>query len=167
MGEMENSEFIKLYEAVTDAVFVDILRANRVSTIHGLQYIAQCGCLPGGQLAFGYQFEKIQIGVSRFGRKPMLDPEISPLMIQAFELSAKGIPDHLIPEMTGLEKFLTTDGKKVPATRLNRLFTNRIYIGEFTFGGEIYTNIYPAIITKELFDVVQDRRRKSHSLAIR
>jgi hypothetical protein len=50
----------------------------------------------------------------------------------------------------------------------NHFFQNRAYIGEYEFMGKTYTNIYPAIISKELFDAVQKQiQKKSKTLTSR
>lgn len=127
----------------------------RVNTKRGLRFIADQGCLPTGLLAKGYNFVKVQIsetmkkqdGTPRTGRKPVIDPEIEPLIVTAFEMKATGAPNTAIAEKTSL--FPANSGS------WNTFFRNCAYMGEYEFDGEIFRNIYPAIISRELFEAVQ------------
>ena len=105
-----------------------------------------------GKIGKGYRYEEIQIatyhdGTPRMGRKPILDPEMAPLIVKAFEMKARGAPYKVISQQTGLYG--------LHSGAWNHFFANRIYIGEYEFRGEVFTNIYPALISRELFEAVQ------------
>lgn len=141
-----------VFEALLDWKNEQDLIDIRAGTIRGLRYIATCGCLPTGQICLGYTSNVKPIGVKksgalRMGRKPEIDPVKGPLVIRAFELKASGAPNEIISRETGLYK--ASNGA------WNNLFTNRAYIGEFEFHGEIFSNVYPALVSRELFDAVQ------------
>lgn len=149
-----------LYEALKDWMNERFLIDLRANTIRGLRYIVEQGCLPGGQLCKGYTFQEIPIGTyhngsPRMGRKPQSDPAIAPLVVKAFEMRARGAPYAAISRETGL--YGPQPGS------WNHLFRNRAYIGEYEFQGEIFTNVYPAIISKELFEAVQRNLPKRQS----
>jgi DNA invertase Pin-like site-specific DNA recombinase len=143
-----------IFESLTDWKNEQYLIDLRANTIRGLRYVAERGCIPVGTVCHGYIAKSIQIGAYRdgrlrFGRKPEIDPKAAPLVVQAFEMKAQGAPHSAISEKTGLYPPL--------AGSWEHLFGNHAYIGEFEFQGEVFTNIYPAIVTKELFDAVQKR----------
>jgi site-specific DNA recombinase len=150
----------RIYEALIDWKNEQLLIDIRMNTMRGLRYIAEQGCLPVGKVAKGYTFGEKQIGTHhdgtpRMGRKPEPDPEVAPRIVKAFEMKARGAPYAAISKETGL--YGPGSGS------WNHLFRNRIYTGEYEFHGEVFTNIYPAIVSKELFEAVQkclpERRR--------
>lgn len=146
-----------IFEALIDWQNERFLRDIRANTIRGLRFIVEKGCLPNGQICKGYRVQRIELGTyrdgtPREGRKPELDSEVAQLVETAFEMKARGTPHALIAEKTGLY------GPKSSAW--GHLFRNRIYIGEYTFQGEVYTNVYPALISPELFEAVQKRLPK-------
>ncbi|GAB4537132.1 MAG: hypothetical protein Kow0063_23450 [Anaerolineae bacterium] len=151
----------RIFEALVDWKNEQFLMDLRVNTIRGLRFIAERGCLPVGTVTKGYIFQEVQIGTyrdgtPRMGRKPEPDPEVAPLIVKAFEMKAHGAPHAAISKETGL--YAPTSGSWY------HFFRNRVYIGEYEFHGEVFTDIYPAIISKELFEAVQrrtpDRRSK-------
>ena len=54
-----------------------------------------------------------------------------------------------------------SNGREFKAPALQRLLTNRKYIGEFKFKDQINTTMYPAIIDKNIFDKVQEKLTKN------
>ncbi|MBI5054099.1 MAG: recombinase family protein [Chloroflexi bacterium] len=139
--------------------FLIDLRAN---TIRGLRLIVESNCLPGGALCKGYTFKEKQIaiqkdGTPRMGRKPTINPQIAPLVVKAFEMKAQGAPHSVIAKETGL--YPAKSGS------WEHLFRNPVYIGEYKFQGEVFKNVYPEIVSKELFAEVQKRiPRREHRL---
>ena len=147
----------RIFEALIDWKNERFLKDLRANTIRGLRYIAEQGCLPGGKMCRGYTTREVQIGTRhdgtpRMGRKPELDPDVEPLVVKAFEMKARGAPYAAISRETGL--YSPKSGS------WNHLFRNRVYIGEYKFQGEVFTNVYPGIISKELFETVQKRLPK-------
>lgn len=121
-------------------------------TRDGLLYTAKQGCLPTGQPCKGYVTTRKQIGIfrdgmPRMGRKPELDPEIAPLVIVAFEMKLQGASTVALANATGLYP--------PGSSAWSHFFRNRAYIGEFLFQGQIFTNVYPLLVPKELFEAVQ------------
>lgn len=150
----------RIFEALIDWKNEQQLIDVRVSTMRGHHFIAEQGCLPTGKPAKGYTFHKIPIatykdGTPRMGRKLEPDPTVTLLIVKAFEMKARGAPYSAISKETGL--YGPGSGS------WNHFFRNRIYIGEYEFHGEVFTDIYPAIVSKELFEAVQkslpERRR--------
>jgi DNA invertase Pin-like site-specific DNA recombinase len=162
--EIPSGGFGRIFEALihwkNDQFLID-LRAN---TKRGLRYIAEKGCVPVGSICKGYVAIEEPIGICkdgtpRLGRKPIVAPEVAPLIIRAFEMKANGASHDLIFQKTKLY-----DSK---SGSWDYFFRSRIYVGEYEFLGEVFTNIYPPIISKELFDAVQKRipKRQVYRLA--
>lgn len=148
----DDSPFAPMFETFFDLMGQQYLVDIRVNTIRGLRYIAERGCVPVGKVSLGYTYDNVQIGIHkdgtpRFGRKPQINEDIGTLILKAFELKACGATNQVIADQTGL--FSPESGN------WNYLFTNKVYIGELEFNGEIFNQIYPPIISKNLFDAVQ------------
>jgi DNA invertase Pin-like site-specific DNA recombinase len=153
-----------IFESLIDWKNETYLLDLRVNTMRGLRYIAERGCIPVGGVCHGYIPHDVQIGTYhdgaiRYGRKPEIDPKIAPLVIQAFEMKAQGAPHSAISEKTGLYPS--------QAGSWDYLFRNRAFIGEFEFQDEVFKDIYPAILTKELFEAVQKRLTKRKQTKIK
>ena len=52
-------------------------------------------------------------------------------------------------------------GKKIANRTFDKYIVNPKYTGEFTFGGKVCNNMYPAIIDKETFNAVQEKLLKN------
>lgn len=133
---------------MTDSVSKRISAATRVSLLR----IAMQGCVPSGPIAKGYTYKKIPLdargGGSRWGRKPIPDPDVAPLVKLAFEMQAGGATARMILERTGLLK---------SSSGLSTMLRNRAYIGEFEYQGEVFRNIYPPLVSTELFEAAGAR----------
>jgi site-specific DNA recombinase len=90
------------------------------------------------------------------------DPDRAAYIHKAYELYATG--NYTLDELTERVNQLgmTSRVSKQPLfrTQYYRLLQNPIYCGLFRFGGELYEGIHARIVTKELFDVVQDVLRQ-------
>jgi DNA invertase Pin-like site-specific DNA recombinase len=97
------------------------------------------------------------------------DPEKAPFIRKIFELYATG--DYNLGSMTEEVKrwgLLGSLGKPVCKSQLARLLKNPIYYGIFKFKGELYEGTHPPLISKKLFDKVQDvlnNRLRNHKPA--
>lgn len=153
----DDSTLAPLIEAANDWKNEQVVIDLKEKTNLGLRYVAEKGCLPGGSVVKGYDLLEITIGSyktgdPRIGRKP--EPNKTAELVRiAFKMKAQGMPYKLISKETGLY------GPKATGS-WNKLFRNRAYIGEYEFQGRIYTNVYPAIVSKELFDAVQKQLPK-------
>ncbi len=94
----------------------------------------------------------------------VLDHELAPVIKRAFELYARG--DQTIEMMRDFfyhQGMLTRrtnckvrGGLKVHEDFVRRLLRNPFYYGHFNYAGELYEGKHPPIITKRLFDQVQE-----------
>ncbi len=93
----------------------------------------------------------------------IVDKRIAPLVLQAFELYAKGdqrLQD--IADFLASKSIKTTGGLPLKKDQIAKMLTNPFYYGHFRYGGEVYEGKHKAIVEKKLFDQVQavfDRRR--------
>lgn len=103
------------------------------------------GQYTGGTVLFGYKAENKKIVIN--------EPEAQ-IMRQAFEEYANGKPGtDIIDEMTA--RGILYRGHPFPKNTFYAMLGNEKYIGIYRHDGQEYTNIYPAIISKELFEAVQ------------
>lgn len=89
-----------------------------------------------------------------------IDPERAPIIKKIFEKSASGISGKKILEWTRETGLTTRLGKPLSHSAFYKLLTNPYYYGEFEWpisSGNWYKVTHESIITKELFDQVQER----------
>jgi len=103
-----------------------------------------------------------------------IDREKAPLVRKAFELYATG--EYTLKtlakvlEQAGLKSY---KGNVLSVSCVQRLLQNPIYYGIFSFNGEIYDGTHEPIISKKLFDSVQQvmnnrgkkKRKRKHEFA--
>ena len=93
----------------------------------------------------------------------VLDRRIAPLVLQAFELYARG--DQRLRDIADFlanKGIKTTGGLSLKKDQIAKMLTNPFYYGHFRYGGEVYEGKHTPIVSKKLFDEVQtvfDRRR--------
>ena len=56
---------------------------------------------------------------------------------------------------------ITNNGKKFLPQTIRKFFRRKLYTGEYEINGKQYNNIYPQIITKELFTMVNEKLNKN------
>lgn len=94
--------------------------------------------------------------------KITIDPDNAQYVKKAYELCATGISAKEIAEKLYTEGFRTRNGKKVPKSSIKAVLENPFYFGKFKFEGIMYDGVHTPIISKELFDMVQDVLKKSN-----
>ncbi len=136
--------------------YVDNLSVN---TKRGLRQKVRRGEMPG-VAPIGY-YNDIRTKTAK------VDKKIAPIIAEAFELYAKGdqrldqIADFLYANdiMTKVGKLLgkkTTGKKPHSRTRVARMLANPFYYGHFCYLSEVHEGKHKAIISKKLFDQVQE-----------
>jgi hypothetical protein len=86
----------------------------------------------------------------------VLDKRRSPIVLQAFELYAKG--DQRYEDISIFLKsngIATKSGKQLTKDQIKRILSNPIYYGHFKYSSEIHEDQHEPIISKKLFDEVQ------------
>ena len=94
----------------------------------------------------------------------VVDRKRSVVIAKAFELYAKGdsrIEDIVI--FLAQSGVLTRGNKPLHQDRISYILTNPFYYGHFKYAGELYEGSHQPIISKKLFDLVQEvMNRRSH-----
>ena len=95
-----------------------------------------------------------------------MDKKKSVIIRQAFEMYAEG--NHRLEDISDFlaqHRILSRSGKKIHISRGTFILSNPFYTGLFKYGGELHEGKYEPIITKKLFDKVQEilrQRGKPH-----
>ena len=86
------------------------------------------------------------------------DPTVAPLIHQAFEWAATGQYSLGILARMASDAGLLTRRSKARMTKsgIHQILRNPIYMGEFDWAGEVYQGTHTPIVTRELWDRVQD-----------
>ncbi|MBI2641928.1 recombinase family protein, partial [Candidatus Roizmanbacteria bacterium] len=126
--------------------YVDSLSEN---TKRGLRQKVRKGEFPG-IASVGYLNDRIN-------KKIVIDKQTSFIVQEMFSLYAKG--GHRLQDMSDFlakRGILTSGGKHISKDRVKFLLTNPLYFGYFRYNGEIHQGIHEPLITKKLFDRVQE-----------
>ena len=113
----------------------------------GLTENALKGKMNGGGLTFGYRMKDQRLEI---------DETTAPVVVEIFTRYADG------EKMTDIAKDLTrrgirtTQGNKVTLNVVHYLLKNRRYIGEYKFRDMVIHDAIPPIVSKELFNRVQE-----------
>ena len=116
-------------------------------TLRGLRETRIKGNFPGGRVNFGYRVKN---------QKAIIHEEEANIVREIFSRYANGA--RLIDLANELnERGILNKGKQFSTAVLYYLLENEKYIGLHTNRGVTYDNIFPAIVSKEVFDTVQKR----------
>ena len=90
------------------------------------------------------------------------DPDIAPFVRRLYEWYATGNYSLLQLSKRAYNEGLRfrKTGKKVPKSAVHKILKNPIYYGEFLWNGKRYRGIHEPLITKGLYDRVQDVMRE-------
>lgn len=124
----------------------------------GLDKSVENGTYCGGHLIYGYDIEQVPINgkANKFIKKVIINEEEAKLVKYVFEQYDKGVTRKQIANEFN-EKGYLYKGKPFTQKPMENWLKNKKYTGEFTFGGRLCENTYPAIISEELFKSVQTR----------
>ena len=128
----------------------------------GLDTSVANGTFCGGSLIYGYRIENEPVPgkPNKFIKKVVVCEEEARILRYAFEQYASGTTKTQIAENLNGQGYRFRD-KPFTKKSFDRYFYNQKYTGEFEFGGRPCNNMYPPIITKELFKAVQERLSKN------
>ncbi len=113
----------------------------------GMNESRQKGLYTGGSILYGYKVENKKILVH--------DEEAEIVRYIFHQCHAGVIVKDIINALHA--KGLTNRGKPFVKNTIYRMLANEKYIGIYRHKDEIFTNIYPAIIPKPLFDSIQQK----------
>ncbi|MDD6994734.1 MAG: recombinase family protein [Candidatus Borkfalkiaceae bacterium] len=124
----------------------------------GLNVSAANGTFCGGSLIFGYRldYEPIPGKYNKFVKRIIIHEEEAKILRFVFEEYDKGVTKKKIAEALNAQGY-RMKGKTITGKSFDRYLVNRKYTGEFSFGGRLCKNMYPAIIDKALFERVQQK----------
>lgn len=91
-----------------------------------------------------------------------IDPETSPYVVHAFEMYRDGFRFSDISKYFAEHGILTGRGNPYNGQAIRRLLTSRRYIGEYHWHDVTIEDGMPAIVSEELFYMVQKKMRKDH-----
>ena len=103
-----------------------------------------------------------RIGYEGFGERGQRnirpDPVQAPFVLKAFQLASTGVYSYgRIADMLFEEGFRTKTGKKVVKSHIESILHCPTYYGYFLHNGELFEGNYEPIISKALFDLVQEK----------
>lgn len=146
------------YEAILEAndEYYSLNLSTNVK--RGQRQSAEKGLFIGGRCLFGYKIKKTPVG-SRYESRVEIDEENAPIIQLIFEEYAKGTPKKVIVEMLNAKGYKNYNGKPFNMNNFQNNLSNSKYTGKFYFGESkiLCDNAYPALISQELFDKVQER----------
>jgi len=116
---------------------------------------AEKGFFNGGYAPLGYKVITINMGTYEKKRLE-IDPEVAPIIQQIFEMRANNVKIRDIIETLNSKGLKNYKGKEFENHSLQTLLKNERYTGTNFYGEEAFPNTIPAIISKELFDRVQE-----------
>lgn len=148
----EGSEGIIL-EAMLEgyAEYYSVELAEKIN--RGLTENALKGKLNGGSIPMGYRLTK--------EKSLEIDEETAPFVLEAFTRYADG------EKMTDIVKDFNRRGIKskygngMSLNIIHHMLKNRKYLGEYRFRDIVHKNSFPAIISEELFNHVQEKMEKN------
>ena len=112
--------------------------------MRGLHFNAKC-CYYNGVKVFGYTTEDLPIKAKGGGFKKAytLDPVTSPVVRRIFEDYANGKPIKEIADDLNAQGLRTTKGGLFNVNGLRHILMNRMYLGEYRYGGIVVPDGVP------------------------
>lgn len=113
----------------------------------GMRETRAKGNFPGGTVMYGYRV---------VDKKVVIHEDEAQIVRRIFTDCANGKPGNvIIGELN--EQGVLYRGKPFAKTTFYRLLANEKYAGIFRHGDEVFTNIYPAIVPMEIYEIVKEK----------
>ena len=124
----------------------------------GLDTSIENGTFCGGFIIYGYKLELDPVPgkQGKFTKRIVVNEEEAKVMRYVFEQYDKGVSKKQIAADLNAQG-IRVKGKLITHKTFDTYIKNTKYIGEFYFDNRLCTNMYPAIIDKEIFERVQQR----------
>ena len=122
-----------------------VVRGMKENTLKGLHN--------GGQVTFGYKINEER----RFER----DEVNAPIVNEIFNMYADGKTVKQIVNYLDSKQIRTSRGGKININAVQRILSNRRYIGEYKFRDIVVSDCIPPLVSKGLFDRVQEKLVKN------
>lgn len=128
-------------------------------TKRGMRETRIKGNFMGGRINYGYSVVR-EIAGEHTVSKVVINEDEAAVLLRIFEAYAEvnRIPD-IVHELE--DKGIKNRGKPFTVNTIYFMLQNEKYTGIYHFRGETFTNIYPAIIPKELLQIVRERVNKN------
>lgn len=132
-----------LLEGMAEYYSVELAQKVR----RGMNETRRKGNYTGGNLAYGYKVEN---------KKIIINEDEANVVRYMFEEYAKGKTAQQISDALA-EKGIYKYGKPFRLNTMYKMLANEKYVGIYRFNDEIFTNTYPQIISKEIYDIVSNK----------
>ena len=127
--------------------------AELAQKVHrGMNESRRKGLYTGGPILFGYRVEN---------QRYVVNEEEAELLRSFYRRYLNGEQMQTFYEELKRNGVLC-NGHEFRRSAFYRLFSNEKYTGVYRLGEEIFTNVYPPIIPKDLFEEVQDQLRQNN-----
>ena len=118
----------------------------------GMNESRKKGLFTGGYLLYGYKVEN---------KKIVVDEEQAEVVRYVFGQYALGVyVKDIIDVLTA--KGIYHRGKPFIRTTIYNMLANEKYVGIYRYKGEVFENIYPQIVSKDIFERVKEKSRVNH-----
>ena len=121
--------------------------------VRGLSINAEKCKWNGGTLPLGYIVDDEQ------HLQP--NPETAPFVLETFQMYDQGRTVTEIRDYLNSKGVTNTKGKPINYGTIQRMLSNRRYIGEYSFREIVVPNGIPSLVPQDLFDRVQERLAKN------
>ncbi len=148
----EGSEGI-LLESVLEGMAEYYSAELAEKVVRGMKENALKGLHNGGQVTFGYKIN----GERRFER----DEVNAPIVEEIFGMYADGKTIKQIVDYLDDKQIRTSRGGKINFNAVQRMLSNRRYIGEYKFRDVVMPHAIPALVPDDLFENVQKKLVKN------
>lgn len=118
----------------------------------GMEINAQKGLAIGGYICLGYKL---------LDKRFVIDEETAPIVRKIFEMYLNDCTMAEIIRYLNGQQIKTSRGNDYNKNSIRRILTNRRYIGEYTFRGEVLPGTMPRIIDDDVFNEVQLKMEKN------
>ena len=169
---VDDSPSGKLLEGMIE-VIDEFYSANlSVDTVRGLRENAERG-FKNGSMPIGYKAKKVADGNNQ---RTKLEPEdlFSPIIKRMFQMSIEGKGIKEIVKVLNSEGLKTHKGKPWSTSTVSYILKNEVYVGTLVYGKKSKNlqsshnpqevikieNNHPALVSKEMFNTVQELIRK-------
>lgn len=114
----------------------------------GMRVAREHGNFTGGTIPYGYRVEN---------QKLVPDDYESRIVRRVYEEYAEGTPLKEIVNKLNENGYKSRCGKKLTVNSFYYTLRNEKYTGRYELDGEEFNDVYPPLVSKELFDAVQNR----------
>ena len=121
--------------------------------VRGMTENALKGIYNGGTIPFGYMIDET--------RHYQPDPLLAPYVEQTFQKYADGATMTDLRDWLKAHNIKNSMGGEMSYNAIQRMLSNRRYIGELRLRDVVQTNAIPALVSEDLFNKVQEKLAKN------